>query len=292
MNRNKFLKLISIGTVAMMSDISGIAKAFQNFENNGEKMPVLFIGHGSPLNAIENNDFTDALNLLGKHLPKPKAILCISAHWCTNGTFVNINEKPKMIYDMYGFPDELYKVNYPAPGSPQFAGELLSTIIQPELKPDTEWGFDHGNWSVMKHIYPDASIPLFQMSIDYNKPMNYHYELAKQLAFLREKGVLIVGSGNITHNLRQVDFSNRDAKPVDWALEFDTKVKTAIESHDHKSLIDYQSFGSSARLSVPEPSHYFPLIYTAALDTKQEEISYPYEKFHHGSLSMRCIKLG
>lgn len=275
-----------------VTNIDNFAKSIKENNKTGDIMPLLFVGHGSPMNAIENNDFTQSLEALGKKLPRPKAILCVSAHWCTNGTFVSIKKQPHTIYDMYGFPDALYKVKYPAPGAPDFAEEVARTIRTPQIITDSEWGFDHGNWSIMKYLFPDADIPVFQMSIDYGKPMQYHYDLAQQLSFLRKKGVLIVGSGNITHNLRKVDFENRDAKPVDWALEFDSKVKNSIELYDHKSLIDYKSFGSTADLAVPEPSHYFPLIYAIAQQGKNEEISYPYDKFHHGTLSMRCIKIG
>ncbi|KAA3609699.1 MAG: 4,5-DOPA dioxygenase extradiol [Calditrichaeota bacterium] len=256
------------------------------------KMPVLFVGHGSPMNAIEENDFTRTLNKLGVDLPHPKAILCISAHWATRGTFVNISPKPKMIYDMYGFPKELYEVQYKANGSPETAREIQELISSTNVQSDTEWGFDHGNWSVMTRLFPQANIPLFQMSIDYYKPMSYHYELAKQLKALRKKGVLIIGSGNITHNLQVVDIHDINAKPRDWTLEFDSVIKKFIDDKDHQGLINYQHIGKSAQLAVPEPSHYFPLIYTVALQEKDEESSYFYEKFHYGTLSMRGLKIG
>lgn len=255
-------------------------------------MPAIFVGHGSPMNAIEENDFTRILQATGKTLPKPKAILCISAHWLTNGTFVNASPKPKMIYDMYGFPEELYKVNYPANGAPKLAEQTKDIIENYNVKLDYDWGFDHGCWSVLRHLFSNADIPVYEMSIDYNQPMQYHYKLAKYLKNLRGKGVLIVGSGNITHNLRLVNMSDINAKPVDWALEFDTNIKQFLNEYNHQGLIDFHKIGSAARYAVPEPSHYIPLIYIAALQSKKENISYFYEDFHYGSLSMRCVKIG
>jgi len=247
------------------------------------------VGHGSPMNAIEHNEFTDVLQNLGKNLPHPKAILCISAHWLTKGTYVNVSAKPKMIYDMYGFPDELYNIDYPAPGSPEKGKELINVIKKTGVKSDKDWGFDHGNWSVMKHIFPKADIPVFQMSIDYHKPMRYHYELAKELSTLRKRGVLIIGSGNLTHNLQVVDLSGKDAQVQDWTLEFDANIKSFLDNGIHDSIIDYESLGASARMAVPEPSHFIPLIYTVGLQEKDEEVSYFYDKFEYGTLSMRSL---
>jgi len=256
------------------------------------KTPALFIAHGSPMNAIEQNDFTLTLQKLGQSLVKPKAILCISAHWLTKGTFVDISPKPKMIYDMYGFPKELYEIKYPAKGAPKIADEIIKTITDTSIQRTTDWGLDHGTWSILTHLYPKADIPVFQLSIDYNQPMQYHYDLAKQLNTFRKKGILIIGSGNLTHNLRIVDFNDINAKPKDWALEFDTKIKEYIDARNHKGVIDYQKIGSSAKLAVPEPSHFIPLIYTLALQDNDDEIEYFYDKFHYGTLSMRCIKIG
>ena len=255
-------------------------------------MPVLFIGHGTPMNAIEDNNFTRSLIKLGSELPRPKAILCISAHWATRGTFVNVSAKPKMIYDMYGFPNELYEVIYPANGSPKAAREVQESITSISVVSDTKWGFDHGNWSVMTHLFPKADIPLFQMSIDYYKPMAYHYELARQLKSLRTKGILIIGSGNISHNIQSVDQSNINAKALDWALEFDTAIKKLLDNQNHKGLINYEHIGASAQLAVPEPSHYFPLIYAVALQNKYEKITYFYSKIYYGTLAMRSFKIG
>ena len=256
------------------------------------KMPALFIGHGSPMNAIEQNDFTQALQNLGQSLIIPKAILCISAHWTTKGTFVDISPNPKMIYDIYGFPKELYNLKYPADGAPIIANEISKTITHTTIQKSTDWGLDHGTWSILTHLYPQADIPTFQLSIDYHQPMQYHYDLAKQLNIFRKKGVLIIGSGNLTHNLKIIDFHDINATPRDWALEFDAKIKEFINDKNHKGVIDFEKIGSSSQLAVPEPSHFIPLIYTLALQDNKDEIDYFYDKFHYGTLSMRCLKIG
>ncbi len=291
MKRYDFIKQLTLGTLCMVT-LNTWAKRIGNLPDNELIMPVLFIGHGSPANAIETNDFTQTLVQLGENLPKPSAILCISAHWTTKGTYVNVSPNPKMIYDMYGFPKELYEVNYPAKGAPAIAKEIPKLILTTKVKTDTEWGFDHGTWSILKHLYPKADVPVFQMSIDYNKPMQFHYDLAKQLNSLRKKGVLIIGSGNLTHNLRIVDFPNINAAPRDWALEFDSKIKLHIDKGNHRAIINYEKIGASAKLAVPEPSHFFPLIYALALQDKNDGISYFFEKFHYGTLSMRGVKIG
>lgn len=253
------------------------------------KMPVLFIGHGSPMNAIEKNEFTKKLLMLGSQLPKPKAVLVISAHWLTKGTYVLASPKPKMIYDMYGFPEELYHIEYPASGSPEFASEVIKTANNFNIQFDFDWGFDHGNWSILRWLFPNADVPVFQMSIDYHKPMEYHYELANQLKSLREKGVIIIGSGNLTHNLRLVYFDNKDSKPIDWALEFDSKIKSFVDERNHKAILEYEKLGVAAKLAVPEPSHFIPLIYALGLQEKEELVSYIYDKFEYGTLSMRSF---
>lgn len=256
---------------------------------SGEKMPVLFIGHGSPMNAIEDNDFTRTLRALGQKLPKPKAILVISAHWLTRGTWVQVAERPKMIYDMYGFPKPLYEVQYPAPGTPEFARQTKAIVTHANIMEDHEWGFDHGNWSVLVHLFPQADVPVFQLSIDYYKPAEWHYELARQLQALRHKGVLIIGSGNLTHNLRMVDFHDIDASPRDWALEFDQRIKAFLEDRNDKAVVEYEKLGRAAQLAVPEPSHYLPLVYAVGLHDDKDEVIYPYDKFHYGTLSMRSV---
>ena len=258
-------------------------------QKSNYKMPALFIGHGSPMNAIEENEFTKTLLKIGNELPKPKAVLVISAHWLTTGTFANASPKPKMIYDMYGFPDELYRVQYPAPGSPEFVNEVRNLIKNVDVQTDYEWGFDHGNWSILKWLFPNSDIAVFQMSIDYHKPMKYHYELAKELKSLREKGVLIIGSGNLTHNLRIVHFENKNAQPDDLAFEFDSKIKSFLNKKNHNNIIEYNKLGAASKLAVPEPSHFIPLIYSMGLQDDDEQVNYFYEKFEYGTLSMRSF---
>ncbi|MAT53153.1 MAG: 4,5-DOPA dioxygenase extradiol [Saprospirales bacterium] len=290
MDRNKFLKALGLG---LLSGFTMTTKEFEKWTDGlsetGSKMPVLFVGHGSPMNAIEDNDFTRSLKALGRRLPRPKAILVLSAHWLTRGTRVQVVDHPPMVYDMYGFPKELYEVKYPAPGAPALARETARLVKHIRIEEDHEWGFDHGNWSVLRHLFPQADIPVFQLSIDYYKSADWHYELARELRALRRKGVLIIGSGNLTHNLRMVDFHDLNAPPRDWALEFDNKVKEFLESGNARGVVEYEKLGQAARLAVPEPSHYLPLVYTVGLQETSDEISFPYDKFHYGTLSMRSV---
>lgn len=232
-----------------------------------EKMPVLFLGHGSPMNAIEENEFVAGFRKAGKELPKPKAILVVSAHWETRGTFVTAMQNPRTIHDFGGFPKALFEVQYPAPGSPELAQETKNTIKKTEVGLDHSWGLDHGAWSVVKHLYPNADIPVIQMSIDHFQTPQYHYELAKELASLREKGVLIIGSGNMVHNLRMVawDKLNTPNYAFDWALEASDKMKQFILDDDHKQLINFSSQGKPFQLAIPTPEHYIPLLYTLGL---------------------------
>jgi len=254
-----------------------------------ERMPVLFIGHGNPMNAIEDNPFTRRLNEMGKGITqKPNAILVVSAHWLTSGSFVAVTPKPETIYDFEGFPPELYKVTYPATGSPAYADEVKKLL--PTIKEDKEWGLDHGAWTILKHLFPAADIPVFEMSIDYYKPMQYHYDLAQQLKSLRDKGVLIIGSGNIVHNLR-LYFSKQDAQPFDWAVEFDGWVKDRINRHDFQALVNYEKQGSAGKLAVPTVDHYVPMLYSLALADKNEEIKFTYEE-NISAISMRAFKIG
>jgi 4,5-DOPA dioxygenase extradiol len=262
------------------------------------KMPVLFIGHGSPMNIVLKNGYTQCLTDLGKTMPTPRAILVISAHWLTDGTFVTCAPKPKTIYDFYGFPDELYRLTYPAPGSPADA-QLITTLVKtPVVKCDTAWGLDHATWAVLRHMYPAANIPVLEMSLDYspyngwNRPsLQYFYDLAKQLAPLREKGVLIIGSGNIVHNLRVIDM-DIDAKPYDWAVEFDEKVKRSLLEKNHSVLLDCQNTDRATALAVPTLDHYLPMLFAAALQEKDEKLEFVHEGFQNRSISMRCFKIG
>lgn len=284
MDRRDFL-IRSLAGAGMMTTLSSFMKNFTD-EKSEERLPVLFIGHGSPMNAIEKNEYHKKWAELGKSLPKPKAILTVSAHWLTKGTKVTAMEKPKTIHDFGGFPDELFKQQYPAKGSPEFAKETQSLITKTKVQSDLEWGLDHGTWSFLLPMYPNAGIPVFQLSIDYSQPPQYHYELAKELSALRKKGVLIIGSGNIVHNLGMIDWSG---KPYDWTIEFDAKIKKFIDERDHASVINYDKLGSIAKLAVPTNDHYLPLLYSLALQEKDENVSYFNDKCEMGSVSMRSL---
>lgn len=251
------------------------------------RMPALFVGHGSPMNGIEDNEFTRAWQNIARALPRPKAILAISAHWLTEGTFVHVAKKPKTIHDFWGFPKELYDLTYPCPGSPLFAGKTKDALGK-EVKDDLDWGIDHGTWIVLHRMYPDADIPVFQMSMDISKPSEFHYQLGKQLSSLRDKGVLIMGSGNIVHNLGRIDF-NEDAPVFDWAQEFDDIASRFIIDKNHGALIHYEKLGHSALLSIPTPDHYWPLLYILGLTQEGEQASFPIEGLTHGSISMRSV---
>jgi 4,5-DOPA dioxygenase extradiol len=264
---------------------------------SSRNMPVLFVGHGSPMNIVLNNSYTESLVKAAKELPKPRAILVISAHWLTNGTFVTCVEKPKTIYDFYGFPDELYNLSYPSPGSPENAQLTIKTGKSTQIKCGN-WGLDHAAWAVLKHMYPAADIPVFEMSLDYSpynnwnpKSLEFHYKLASDLAPLREKGVLIVGSGNIVHNLGLIDF-DIDAKPFEWAVKFDEIVKQCLVSGNHKGLINYHELGKEATYAVPTQDHYLPMIYSIGLQKKEDTLKFIHEGFQHGSVSMRAFQIG
>lgn len=262
------------------------------------RMPVLFIGHGSPLNIILDNSYTRSLAALGGALPKPKAILVVSAHWLTKGTFVTCAEQPRTIHDFYGFPDELYALRYPSPGAPGEARQVMEAVKKVKVSCGNEWGLDHASWAVLMHLYPAADIPVFEMSLSYTfnewhpKPLQYHYDLAKELAELRRRGVLIIGSGNIVHNLGMLDFENIDAPVFDWAEEFDAKVKANLESGNHGELLHYRNMGPASLLAVPTLDHYLPMIYAVALQEKDEPLSFVHEGFQYGSISMRCFRIG
>ena len=258
------------------------------------KMPVLFLGHGSPMNAIEENEFVKGFRNIAKTIPKPNAILCVSAHWETKGTFVTAMQNPPTIHDFGGFPKALFDVQYPAPGSPELAKETKSIVTKTEVGLDEKWGLDHGAWSVIKHLYPRADVPVIQMSLDYYQTPQYHYELAKELASLRKKGVLIIGSGNMVHNLRMVAWDKLDAGEYgyDWALEASDKMKKFILNGDHKQLINFRNHGKPFELAIPTPEHYLPLLYTLALKEENEAVSLFNDKAVAGSLTMTSVKIG
>jgi 4,5-DOPA dioxygenase extradiol len=278
------------GTTMKLNSLKPLTEPF----SNTEKMPLLFLGHGSPMNAIEENEFVAGFRAIGETLPKPNAILCVSAHWETRGTFVTAMETPKTIHDFGGFPEELYKVQYPAPGNPELAKKTKNMITKTQVGLDDKWGLDHGCWSVVKHLYPNADVPIIQLSLDCYQTPQYHYDLAKDLATLREKGVLVIGSGNMVHNLGMVawDKLNEDEYGYDWAIEASIKMKKYILNSDHQSLINYQSLGKAFNLSIPTPEHYLPLIYTLALQEGNEQVSLFNDKTIAGSLSMTSVKIG
>jgi len=292
MNRKNFITLLS-GGIAMAS-IQTFYDWTKGLGEEEEKMPVLFIGHGSPMNAIEDNEFSKRWQQMGKEIPTPKAVVVISAHWLTKGTMVTAMPNPKTIHDFGGFPQALFDVQYPAPGSPELASEIQKLITNPAVELDHDWGLDHGTWSVVKHMYPDADIPVLQLSIDYYKPATYHYELSKQLLSLRKKGILIIGSGNMVHNLRMVawDKLNESEYGFDWALEMNDIFKNKISNGFHKELIQYEKLNKSATLAIPSPDHYYPLLYILALQTDNDKVEFFNDKAVGGSLTMTSVKIG
>ena len=252
-------------------------------------MPIVFLGHGSPMNAIEDNDFRRSWQNLGKHLPRPKAILCVSAHWETRGVYVTSSEHPETIHDFGGFPKALFAVRYPAPGSPALAHRVAGLIDGARVHLDPERGLDHGAWSVLGPMYPEADIPIVQLSLAVLKPGAWHYDLAKALSPLRDEGVLVVGSGNIVHNLRMYRFN--DSTPYDWALRFDEDVAERISAGRHDGLLGYETLGSDALLSIPTPEHYLPLLYVLALQREGETVSFFNDEVT-SAISMRSVLIG
>lgn len=275
--------------------------SLHNFKNwsdslneQDEKHPVLFIGHGSPMNGIEDNEFSQTWRKKGQEITRPKAVLVVSAHWLTRGTFVTAMEEPKTIHDFGGFPQALFDVQYPAKGDPGLAKETAKLITTTNVDLDHNWGLDHGTWTVVRHMYPDADIPVLQLSIDYGREPEYHYNLAKEIATLRKKGVLIIGSGNMVHNLRMIDWRrlNEPNFGFDWAVEMNTVFKEKIGNGDHKALIDYEKLNKAAKLAIPTPDHYYPLLYTLGLQDSNDEISFFNDRLVGGSLNMTSVKIG
>lgn len=261
--------------------------------SSAKPMPVLFLGHGNPMNGIEENEFVAGFREIGRKIPKPKAVLCISAHWETKSTYVTAMDKPKTIHDFFGFPDELYNVQYPAPGKLDLAKEIAGFITKTFIGLDYEWGFDHGCWVVLKRIFPDADVPVVQMSLDYSKAAQFHYDLAKELSILRQRGILIVGSGNMVHNLGMLDWDNPNSVNFgyDWALEASEKIKKFIINNEHKHLINYRSQGRAFDLAIPTPEHYLPLLYALAIKREKEKISFFNDKPVAGSLTMTSLMI-
>lgn len=293
MKRSDFLKILALSPLYLAAmKVKELEKITTGLTPT-EKMPVLFLGHGSPMNAIEENEFVTGFRNMAKELPKPKAILVISAHWETKGTFVTAMDNPKTIHDFGGFPRALFDVQYPAPGSPELAKETKRIITKTQVELDDKWGLDHGAWSVVKHLYPHADVPVIQMSIDYTQGAAYHYELAKELTLLRHRGVLIIGSGNMVHNLGMLAWDKLNSSyGFDWAIEASEKMKNFILTDDHQSLIHFKSQGKAFDLAIPSPEHYLPLIYSIALKEKNEDLILFNDKALAGSLTMTSVKIG
>lgn len=286
----KELHIPQHGYLAAMSSLKDLKSFSDALLSHERPMPAYFIGHGSPMNGIEENEFSRSWADLGKSLPEPAAVLCISAHWLTDGTFVTAMEQPRTIHDFYGFPQALFNVQYPAPGSPAIAQATAEQITKTKVGLDHEWGLDHGTWSVVRKMFPEAKIPVLQLSIDYEKPAIYHFELAKELAALRKKGVLIMGSGNMVHNLRMLDWHKPEGG-FDWAEEMNATFKNLIEKADYTKLTDYGQLGPSAKLAIPTPDHYFPLMYALGLRGKDESVAFFNDKLAMGSVSMTSVKI-
>lgn len=293
MKRKDFLYTVTGGLITMTA-LSGLKRFTDELPSDDALMPILFIGHGSPMNGIENNAFSQQWAKTAGEINPPKAIIVISAHWLTNGTYITAMDRPKTIHDFGGFPDELFAVQYPAPGNPSLAQETKALIQSTNVGLDHDWGLDHGAWTVVRKMYPDASIPVLQLSIDYSKPAAYHYALAKELAALRKKGVLIIGSGNMIHNLRMVAWDKMDVPNYgfDWAIEMHELFRNKITAGDHQALINYETLSKSARLAIPTPDHYFPLMYILGLQEKNETPVFFNDQLVAGSLNMTSVKFG
>lgn len=256
------------------------------------RMPAIFFGHGNPLNALSRNSYTEGWAAIGRTVARPKAILCISAHWYLPGVAVTAMPSPRTIHDFGGFPRELYEVEYPAPGDPELARRVQELLAPHPVRLDEEWGLDHGTWSVLCHVYPRADVPVVQLSIDETRPPEFHYQLGKMLQPLREEGVLIIGSGNMVHNLHTYAWGKHEVEPFDWALRFEARARDLLTAGDHDPLINYESLGKDALLSAPTPDHYLPLLYVIAQGRDDDEVSFPVAGFDGGSISMLTVRIG
>jgi 4,5-DOPA dioxygenase extradiol len=254
--------------------------------------PAIFFGHGNPLNALLENDYTNGWAAIGKSIPRPKAVLCVSAHWYLPGTAVTAMSSPRTIHDFGGFPPELYQVKYPAPGSPELATRVRDLLAPTPVELDQTWGLDHGAWSVLCHVFPGADIPIVQLSIDETREPEFHYEIGKQLAPLRDEGVLIIGSGNLVHNLHTYAWGEHEVEPFDWAVRFERRERELLLAGNDAPLVHYESLGRDALLSAPTPDHYLPLLYVIALRRDGDEVSFPVEGFDGGSISMLTVQIG
>ena len=257
---------------------------------NGSRMPAVFFGHGSPMNTLDRNQYTEAWRRIGESIPTPKAVLCVSAHWYTEGTAVTAVGRPRTIHDFYGFPQPLFDVQYPAPGEPKLASRVRELLAPLDVGLDESWGLDHGTWSVLKHAYPKADVPVVQLSIDGTQPPQFHYETGRRLAPLRDEGILVAGSGNVVHNLRLM--RRGGGQGFDWAVRFNERIREALATRDHRTLVDFEKLGEDARLSVPTPEHYLPLLYIAGLQGADESMAFPVDGYDLGSISMLTAVAG
>lgn len=293
MKREQFIMTIATAAAGLTT-----LAAFKNFTSDlpqqDQVMPVLFIGHGSPMNGIEDTEFSRRWTKMASEIPLPKAVLVVSAHWFTKGTRITAMDFPETIHDFGGFPKELFDVQYNAPGNPALAKETAELLHSANVELDHDWGLDHGTWTVIRHMYPEAQIPVLQLSIDYTKGPQYHYDLSKELSAFRKKGVLIIGSGNMVHNLRMVawDRLNDAEYAFDWATQINSKFKDLIANGDHNPLINYSSLGKEAMLAIPTPEHYLPLMYSLGLKGKKDDVSFFNDKAVGGSLTMTSVKIG
>lgn len=292
MERREFVGMLAAlpfaGGAMQVSELIAAARG----KDTGDRLPVLFLGHGSPMNGIEDNEFSASWKRLGKEIPVPKAVLAVSAHWLTRGTQVTAMERPRTIHDFGGFPQALFDVRYPAPGSPALAKAVQAELPGIEVGLDGEWGLDHGTWTLLRHMYPKADVPVLQLSIDYARPPQWHYDLGRKLAGLRRKGFLILGSGNLVHNLRMMDFQRMDAEGYgfDWALAIDAEFRKHILSGEHARLIDYPSLGPEAKLAIPTPDHYYPFLYALGALDKGERAALFNAKAVAGSITMTSFR--
>jgi 4,5-DOPA dioxygenase extradiol len=292
MDRKSFLKLLaSIPLTASGMRFNAFGNMVNGFPDSPE-MPVLFIGHGHPINALLDNDFTRAISRLGGRMEKPKAIMVVSAHWQTGGTFVSTNPRPTAIHDFKGLDERLFRIRYEPQGSPGIAKDVVESARDRRIGEDAARGLDHGAWTVLKHLYPQADVPVFQLSLDSGLSPESHFRLAGELKGMRKKGVMIIGSGNVVHNLRTVVWGDIGAKPLDWAVEFDERVKERLDGRDFRSLADYRSFGDIFRLAHPTDEHYLPMLYALGLAGAKEGLEFLFEGFQFGSASMRSFRIG
>src|SRR5690242_3505173 len=257
-----------------------------------ETLPAIFFGHGNPMNAVLENGYTEAWRAIGNRIARPKAVLAISAHWFVPETGVTVSTAPRTIHDFGGFPRELYQVQYPAPGDPDLARRVQQMLAPLPVSLDRAWGLDHGTWSVLRHVYPEAGVPVVQLSIDETQPASVHFEIGRKLAPLREEGILIVGSGNLVHNLHAYAWGRHVADPYDWAVRFETRAKEILLAGEYRSLIDYEKLGREALLSIPTPDHYLPLLYVTATSRQRDLITFPVEGVDGGSISMLAVQVG